>query len=128
MFSPSSLFLFEDAGQAFPAAPVGGGFQMYFYDGQGALPGTIAGTRAERGHYLILTNDVFGDLSDPAANFLTADQAAEVDQALDDGMPTTGNVIVAGDSTCLAGENAYPGPEAGANVRPCFSLYIRIQN
>jgi hypothetical protein len=114
-------------GETFLSSPIGGGFQIFYYDGKSNLPHVSENVRPRKGHYIILTNDLSGDLSGRNGHFLTPKQASWIDRKIDDGSPLTGKVIAAGNKACLE--------KAGGNTSyrqtsddKCLSLYIRIKN
>lgn len=113
-------------GKSLLASPLDGGFHVYTYNGEGNLPQTFEKTKARKGLYLILTNDLHGDFSNKDSHFLTVEQAARLDRKIDDGMPLTGSIIAAGKKECIeekAGIIVYKEDRIG----PCLSLFVRIQ-
>lgn len=114
-------------GSAFPASPLGGGFQIYTGDGS-QFPVTSEFTPNAQGLYVVLTNSLNGDFSEPDAHFLTPVQAAQLDRRIDDGQPLTGSIIAVGDPACLKNRNGVlQYNEEDASDKKCLSLYIRLQ-
>lgn len=113
-------------GKSYPASPIGGGLQVYSFKGDESLPHAFEKTKARKGTYLILTNDVNGDFSSKDAHFLTSEQAARLDRKLDDGMPLSGSVIAVGHKECLQNDTNYMVMKDDEKGKKCFSLFIRI--
>jgi len=115
-------------GEALPAAPVGGGFQVgQFGGGVGAMRGTDAAANPRGGHYLSLTGsptvdaDAYGGGDMP----LTPSRASVIDRKMDDGVESSGSVIGIDAAACFNAANASGYDEAN-QVKDC-GLYVRIQ-
>ena len=112
-------------GEAFLPSPIGGGFQVFSYDGESDMPHVFEGAQPRKGHYLILTNDVSGDLSDGDGHLLTSQQAEWLDKKIDNGNPLTGTVIASGRKECLEkGDDTLLYRKISEDK--CLSLYIRL--
>lgn len=110
-------------GAMFPAAKMGGGFQVTSANlpVEGSAP-------AASGFFLVLRNSPDDSNSVKATegagvSALTALRAAQIDRKLDDGLPDTGDVLGLGDKNC-SGNGTYDETTEGLDC----NLLIRIQN
>ena len=109
----SSIIAF---GQMLPEAKIGGGFWLG-YTATGNASGGLTGLRT--GHYLVFNGSVQNVGS--VTGSLNPNQAAQIDRALDDGNPATGDIRVAG-TNCISASLYNEGDESAL-----CALYIRIQ-
>ncbi len=118
-------------GNALPQASIGGGFTIGYHPGGVALNGQPSGPNPRAGHYLALTGTPSVQVGGAGTAVLNASQAARLDRKLDDGVPETGSVIFAEDtssgaSSCdvsVNGVNVYDEAKAPDS---CL-VYFRIQ-
>ncbi len=101
-------------GDSFPAAAIGGGFQMQYIwmNAAGSAP-------PARGHYFLLKNIADSQFVYDGPG-LAPKQAGLLDQKADDGMPQTGNWLGAGASGCTGSTYGTTG------TKEC-NMLIRLQ-
>lgn len=103
-------------GTGMPDAPLGGGYRMG-YTNTGGIGGVGTG---RRGHYLAVSLRNVA-LTGATTDGVNATQAGQIDRKLDDGRPTTGDVLSNG-TGCRAGV-LYDE----ANENSSCEVYVRIQ-
>jgi hypothetical protein len=118
-------------GEALPSAPIGGGFQVV-YNGSAKLPRNTYEQTPKAAHYMILTNDLSGNMSDKNTDFISPSEAYMIDSVLDDGDPARGRVLASSSEPCLyldeddlALANIWKYTDS---IEPCISLYIQLPN
>lgn len=104
-------------GDIYPSAKIAGGFRP-IYSAGGVLGSNGA---AASGHYLTL---VLAPAADGGNTALTANQAARIDNKLDDSQPITGSVFVAAQGAGCSVAGIYDEDQAGT----ACDLLVRFQN
>ncbi len=121
-----TVALAQAFGNHVPAAEIGGGFNIGFYDATAQPSGNAGALTLRSGHYIYLLGQPGSDVDAAGINQpLTATGAERIDRKFDDGNPLLGTVQAGGLAACIvAGPPAlYNGANAGNNC----SVFVRLQ-
>jgi len=118
-------------GAQFPAAKIGGGWSAGYFAGNATMTNQVGGAapNVRAGHYLGLYNSLDA-AGNPAAmdnaGFITPNQAFRIDSKLDDGVPSSGSVMAAGNAQCVLAGPPVSYQESIASSS--CNLFVRFQN
>lgn len=101
-------------GEAYPAAPIGGGFEIFH--------ASETGINQAQGHYMMLKPFAVGDPHPVAtsAGWITPNILSRIDTMMDDGIPNTGSVIA---DDALGCWNSATGRYASSDAQICISAF-----
>ncbi|MBI1328024.1 MAG: prepilin-type N-terminal cleavage/methylation domain-containing protein [Alphaproteobacteria bacterium] len=106
-------------GSGLPKAAIGGGFWMG--SSNGTTNALTSGLSPSAGNYLVLNGSVATVTT--TTGKLTAEQTAQIDLKIDDGIPTSGIIYWAGRGGCVAA-----GAYARTDINKRCTVYARILN
>lgn len=112
-------------GQPNKRALLGGSFYPYYYAGDNPLPFSPDNKLHSAAHFLVITGN--GQLNADAA-YLKTLYAFRIDAVLDDGKPTSGSVLGAGNPECFKVENDEYVYDLNDTDSKCVFLYYRMFN